>query len=138
MRCALAIGVALAGAACVASGRLEDSARAVAPAQPELAWRPAEPDDLAGLFESVSIEGEAASALWKVYYHFAADGSYTGAALVIGGAHPQFQTLSGSWSLSDGVLDLGQGEHLSARAASAHLELTSAGGVARLRRVELQ
>ena len=93
---------------------------------------------LAGLYESTSIEGDAAAALWKVYYHFAADGSYTGAALVIGATHPEFQTLAGTWSLAGGVLDLGQGEQLTARAADGYLELASSGGVAVLHRVALQ
>lgn len=138
MRRALGIALALACAACAGSSRLERSDRAVAPEQAQLDWLPAEPADLLGLFESVSIEGEAASALWKVYYHFAADGSYTGAALVIGGSHPEFQTLSGSWTLAHGILDLGQDERLSVRAAPDHLELESSGGIAILRRVELQ
>lgn len=138
MRRALVLALALAGAGCFANTRLDSAKRAVETAPAELVWRAATAADLRGLYESVAVEGEAASALWKVYYHFAEDGSYTGAALVIGGAHPEFQTLSGKWTLADGELDLGEGERLRAFAAADRLRLESATGVAVLRRVELQ
>src|SRR6185503_12081772 len=124
--------------ACLGSTVLESTERGIAATPAELAWRPARADDLRGLFESVSIEGEAASALWKVYYHFAADGSYSGAALVIGGSHPEFQTLSGSWTFEHELLQLGEEEPLQVFAAPEHLKLVSQGGVAILRQVALQ
>jgi hypothetical protein len=139
MKAGFGLAGALLAAACARGGALEPAARGVAPVVEEArTWRPAEARDLTGLFESRAIEGEAAGALWKVYYHFAVNGSYTGAALVIGGAQPEFQTLAGRWTLADGVLDLGQGERLAARVAGDELELESPGGRARLVRVALQ
>jgi hypothetical protein len=127
-------------AGCISSSVIESSGRAVDTALDDIRWRPAEPVDLDGLFESVSIEGEVAAALWKLSYCFtpdapgAARGEYTGAALVIGGPSPAFQTLSGRWQLENGELDLGEGERASASASDEHLRLESEGGVAVLRR----
>jgi hypothetical protein len=124
--------------ACISPSVLDSSGRAVATPRAEIAWRPAAPEDLRGLFESVSIEGEAAAALWKVEYVFDADGSYSGAALVLGGVHPEFQTLAGSWSLEGGLLDLGDGQTARAAAAGELLKLESDGGVVVLRREAVQ
>jgi hypothetical protein len=127
-----------AAPACITPSVLESSGRAVEVAPAELAWRPAVAEDLRGLWESVAIEGEAAASLWRVYYHFASDGTYTGAALVIGGAQPEFQTLSGSWTLADGVLDLGEGNTARASVAALELRLQTDGGTAILRQAAVQ
>ena len=134
----LASGWLLVAPACIAPSVVDSSGRAVAPTTSELAWRPARREDLRGLYESVSIEGEAAAALWKVYYVFAEDGSYSGAALVLGAASPEFQTLSGHWTLEGEILDLGEGQTARASAAGEHLKLESDGGVAILRRAAVQ
>jgi hypothetical protein len=134
----LAAGCALLASACIASSVVESSGRAVAPASVELDWRPARGEDLRGLFESVSIEGEAAASLWRVLYVFAEDGSYSGAALVLGAGNPEFQTLSGRWALVGDDLDLGDGQTVRASVAADHLKLESAGGIAILRRVAVQ
>jgi hypothetical protein len=128
----------LALTSCITPNVLDSNARAVEVPVQQLAWRAPTSDDLAGLFESVEITGEAASALAKVYYHFAADRSYSGAALVVGGAQPEFQTLSGTWTLAGDQLDLGDGEKITLAAAEDHLRLASSGGVAVLKRVALQ
>ncbi|MBL8863673.1 MAG: hypothetical protein JNK02_16910 [Planctomycetes bacterium] len=129
---------ALGAPACIAPSVVQSSGRAVALDSAPLEWRPATPDDVAGLFESASIEGEAAAALWRVWYAFAADGTYSGAALVLGETHPVFQTLSGSWTLSDGQLDLGDGQTAPVAAAEDHLRLEGDGGVVILRRCRVQ
>jgi hypothetical protein len=134
----LALALAACVPACIAPSVLDSSGRAVAAPSAPLVWRTALADDFDGLFESVRIEGEAAASLWKLYYHFARDGSYTGAALVIAGAQPEFQTLSGRWTIDAGRLDLGDGQAIEAQADGEHLRLSSEGGVAVLRRVEVE
>ena len=124
--------------ACIAPSVVASSGRAVEAAEAEPAWRAAQARDLDGLFESTAIEGEVSASLSRVWYHFAADGSYSGAALVVAGANPQFQTLSGSWSLADGVLDLGDGTSVRASVAGERLRLESEGGVALLARAAVR
>ncbi len=124
---------------CIAPSVLDDAQRlpeASAPAP--LEWRPAQADDPLGYWESTAVEGEAAAALRKLYYHFASDGSYTGAALVAGDSGLQFQTLDGRWTLTDGVLDLGDGATASLQAAPGWLRLGTEGGMLLLARVVLE
>lgn len=139
-RSALTAGLALAALtllpACLASTVVERDARSVAEAEPELDWRPAEAADLDGLYESVRLEGEAAAALWKLYYHFAPDGSYTGAALVFDGERAAFQTLSGTWSLAAGRLELDGTEGATAAVVGDRLRIENEAGTALLRRAE--
>lgn len=97
----------------------------------------AEAEDLNGLFESVSIEGEQAAVVWKIYYHFASDGTFTAAAPVIDGLQPAFQTLSGTWKLDEQGLDLGAGQPVRASWAPEQLKLESEGTVVILRRVAI-
>ncbi len=132
---ALALALIFALPACIVPSVLDEKQRSIEVAAEELAWLPARSEDLRGLFESVSIEGEAAAALWKIYYHFAPDGTFTAAALIVGGAQPQFQTLSGTWNISEQGLDLGTGEPVRALFAADRLRFELAGGVAILRRV---
>lgn len=137
LRPAAALALALFPA-CIAPSVVASSGRSVAVEQAEPAWRPAEASDLAGLFESTAIEGEVSASLSRVWYHFAADGTYSGAALVVAGENPLFQTLSGSWSLADGVLDLGDGTSVRASVAGERLRLESEGGVALLARAAVR
>lgn len=128
--------------ACVHAKVLSETERAVDARAPETLWRPAEPADLRGLFESVSIEGEAAAALWRIYYHFAEDGSYTGAALTLGGAQPEFQTLSGTWrldvsSVGGASLEFDGETRAKAEVAGDELRLETEGGVVVLRRAAI-
>jgi hypothetical protein len=132
MRSALLL--ALLAPACIAPSVVDSSGRAVESAAEELAWRDAQPRDFDGLFESTAIEGEAAAVIGRIYYHFSPAGSYTGAALVIGGAEPEFQTLSGRWTLGPDGLDLGDGVPVRASASEGHLRLASDGGVVTLQR----
>lgn len=137
MRALLLLALATAPS-CIAPSVIDSSGRAVPVEAAQLTWRPAQPADLAGLFESIAIEGEAAASISRIYYHFSADGHYTGAALVIGGPQPEFQTLSGTWTISDGQLDLGDGQSVAAEYAPEHLRLVSEGGVATLRRAAVE
>lgn len=125
---------ALCLAGCIAPSVVDSSGRAVADTSSELELRPATAAELEGLWQSTAIEGEAAASLACVLYFFSADGAYTGAALVVG-ERPAFQTLSGTWSLDQGRLDLGHGNVASARVAGDRLELASEGGSVSLRRV---
>jgi hypothetical protein len=136
-RTALIVGLALAPA-CVHAKVLAQNDRAVAPLAEERVWRPAEPADVHGLYESVSIEGEAAAALWRIYYHFADDGTYTGAALTLGGPQPEFQTLSGTWRLADATIEFDSATTARAAVAGDDLRLETEGGVVVLRRTAIQ
>ena len=134
-----ACAAVLALSGCIAPSVVESSGRAVADSKPALEWHPAAAADLAGPFESESIEGEAAGALLKLYYHFAPDGRYSGAALVVGDEGPAFQTLTGTFTLDDGSsIDLGDGALARISVAGERLRLESEGNVIVLRRVDLR
>ena len=121
--------------ACLASTVMPREERAAPAAAPLVEWRSAERADLLGYFEAETIEGEAAASLWKVYYHFAEDQSYTGAALVRPpDAPPQFQTLSGQWQLEAGGLVLDGADPVQALAGEGRLKLVAPGGSLLLRR----
>jgi hypothetical protein len=120
--------------ACLASTVVEQADRAVRSEEPRRDWRPAEAADIAGLYESVQLEGEAAAALWKLYYHFAPDGAYTGAALVFDGERAAFQTLTGTWSLAGGRLELDGVSGATAAVAGDELRIESEAGTASFRR----
>jgi hypothetical protein len=130
LRGAVALAALTLLPACLASTVVQHDARSVVQAEPTLDWRAAEAADLDGLYESVRLEGDAAAALWKLYYHFARDGSYTGAALVFDGECARFQTLSGTWSLVGGRLDLDGSSGASAAVAGDHLRISSEAGTA--------
>lgn len=135
--CALALLIGLSG--CLGGSTVvAPEARAVRQEAVEPDWRAASPEELQGLFESVRIEGEAAAALWRLSYWFAADGSYTGAALVFDGERAAFQTLSGAWSLQDGLLELDAGPPARASVADDSLRLESDAGLAVFRRVDIE
>ena len=139
MRVSLAPG-ALAAAllvlsACTASKPLDPKDRAAAPPPEAVAWHPATREDILGYFESERIAGEAAGALRRAFYAFAADGSYSGAALVQEGSHATFQVLSGRWTLTGQTLSLGEGSTpAKASAAPDRLRLESEGSTAYFRR----
>lgn len=131
------VALALSVTGACASTVVDAGARAVQVGEPRLDWRAAEAADLAGLYASERLEGEAAAALWKLYYHFAPEGLYTGAALVFDGERARFQTLSGSWSLAGGRLDLDGAAAGSAALAGDLLRIESEAGVAVFRRVPI-
>lgn len=137
MRVPLILALA-AGGSCIQPSSLGREARRVVAAPSEVAWRPARAEDLRGLYESISIEGEQATLLWKLYYYFAGDGTYTGAALVLGGPQPEFETLTGAWTLDERGLELGDGQAVRASAAEDLLRLEAEGGSAILRRVPIE
>lgn len=132
------IGALALACGCVHAKVLERDDRAVGARTSEKSWRPADPADVRGLYESVSIEGEAAAALWRIYYHFADDGTYSGAALTLGGARPEFQTLSGTWKLADGTIEFDSATRAEAEVAGEELRLETEGGVVVLRRAAIQ
>jgi hypothetical protein len=124
--------------ACIAPSVLDKEQRAVAEADAKVDWRPAEAADFDGLFESVRIEGEAAASLWRIEYCFSRNGSYTGAALVLTDGGPEFQTLTGTWSLDKGVLSLEGSDPAKALAAPGRLRFEAGGGSAEFRKVTLR
>lgn len=100
-----------------------------------LAWRPATPADLAGLYASVAITGEAALTLRRVDYWFGADGRFAAAALQDDGDEGlTFQVANGRWSLTGAGLVLGDQEPAECAAAPEHLRLSTAAGEIVLRR----
>lgn len=130
------LAVSLGLGACAGSTTIAAKDRAApAVADAPLAWHPARRDDVLGLLASERVTGEAAATLRRVWYVFEADGSYSGAALVLDGGHSVFQTLAGRWSLEDGVLRL---DATSARAAAepgGRVRFDSDGGSVVLARV---
>jgi hypothetical protein len=137
-RLVAALAVALLPA-CTSSKTLDAKERRVEPALETVAWSPATRDDVLGYFESERVTGDAASSVRKVYYSFAADGTYTGAALVQEGSRATFQTLSGRWTLASGSLTLGDdAPPAKAFASPGRLRIDSAGGAAFFRRGTLE
>ncbi len=130
--------LALGASSCITATVIDEHARASRIASTAAAWAPATSELLAGGWESETIEGEAAAVVLKIYYHFAADQTYTGAALVLGDANPEFQTLTGSWSLDSGQLRLNQDEPVTAAIDGDRLRLESAGENVVFRRVRFQ
>jgi hypothetical protein len=134
----VAVSLCATAAACITPSVVGSSGRAVAPASQESQWVPAQAFDLDGLWESVATEGARSPRCGRVCDVFSADGSYTGVALVLGGANPEFQTLSGRWKHQEAKLDLGDGQTVRADVPDEHLRLSSAGDVAILRRAAIQ
>jgi len=123
-------------AACIPSNVVAAEEREVAPAVETLAFTEPMPQVLSGLYESVSIDGDIAASMWKVYYHFAPGGDFSGAALVLVDGQPQFQTLSGRYRIGDDRISLGEdNEPALLAAAKDHLRITSSDGSIVLRRV---
>ncbi len=83
-------------AGCIAGNVVATKDRLVVP-NADLQWTPAPDLRLDGLYESIEIRGDAAVSLRKAYYLFAADGTYTAAALTEANGVPSFQTLNGTW-----------------------------------------
>lgn len=136
MRPAALLALPIALAACIPSNVVADADRAVTRPVAQLAWTEPVPAALAGLYESVDVRGEAAQAMQKVYYWFAASGDFTGAALVLVDGVPQFQTLVGRYRIAQDQLWLGaDSEPVTLRAARGHVRFTSPEGDLVLRRV---
>lgn len=134
VRVLLALTVALP-LGCIPSNVVADEQRAVMLKPDELAWAASAPASLSGLYESVRIEGEIASGMWRVYYHFATNGAFSGAALILDENGPAFQTLRGRYSLADGEIRLGEdAEPARLGTAPDHLRISTADGTIVLRR----
>lgn len=129
---ALALGLPIG---CIPSNVIAAEQRAVVSRPEEMAWTAELPASLSGLYESVRIDGEIAQAMWKVYYHFAPTGTFTGAALILDAGEPAFQTLSGRYALAEGTLRLGEdAEPAKLETAPDHLRVSTADGAIVLRR----
>jgi hypothetical protein len=118
---------------CYASNVVAPQDRAVLAAPAELPWQPATSAAVDGLFESVSIEGDVAGSLLRVWYWFGRDGRYAGAALVDNGEGPAFQTLNGLWQLDAQGFAL-DGAAATLESAPDHLRLRTPQGALILRR----
>jgi hypothetical protein len=115
-------------AGCASSEPVAPEARAVKPAAETADWKPAQTATLLGTWHSRLVEGEPAASLLGLYYHFSADGSYAGAALVAG-SPPAFQVQNGHWSLAAGRLTLDEGEEpATLEEAPGMLRLTTSQG----------
>lgn len=121
---------------CIASNLLDSNQRMLQPTPVEREWNPPSPTDVEGQFESVQITGEVAGSVLKIYYYFAPDGRFSGAALVVGASGPTFQVLEGRWTLSDGKLSLGpDSEPADLHKSGDALRLTTTDGCVVLKRV---
>ena len=116
-----AVSALLACASCIAPSVLEADQRALELSDPNVAWRPASVDDLPGTYISTEVSGQLAASLRKLVYLFQAEGTYTGAAL-IDGDPPRFQTISGTWTMTEGSLSLDGGP-------PAHVEVAPDGSL---------
>jgi hypothetical protein len=132
------LATALATTGCIAPSVVDSAGRAVALESGPIDWRAATADDVSGLWESTSIEGDAAASVLRIWYAFARGGDYSGAALVTGENGPVFQALGGRWTLAGEVIDLGGGQEAAVWAASGCLKLATDGGIVVLARVEMR
>jgi hypothetical protein len=134
---ALAAGAVLP-IGCIASNVLAPQQRLVAGDPEQLPWFAADAAAIDGLFESIDIRGDAAVSLRRIWYVFARDGTYTGAALAENDGTLAFQTLSGTWSLTaDGLVLDGQ-TAVACESAVGHLRLSAPNGVVVLKKGSLQ
>jgi hypothetical protein len=123
---------------CIASNVVAAGDRLVLPATADLQFEPAPGLPLQGLYESVEIRGDAALSLRKVYYLFAAGGTYTAAALTEVDGVPSFQTLNGTWQSTAAGLSLDERPPVLLEQAPLHLRITADNGVLVLRAASLQ
>lgn len=121
---------------CYASNVVAHSDRAVAIEVRELVWQPATAADLAGLFVSTQITGEAAFSMRRIWYWFEPDGHFSGAALVAEDETAAFRTLQGSWRLEPDGLVLDGAPAVRVEVAEGHLRFGTDQGVVVLRREE--
>jgi hypothetical protein len=135
---ALLATTALSTSACIAPSVVASSGRAVVVEESAIAWRAATAEDLIGFLRSERIEGDVAASLSRIDYYFAADGFYTGAALVLGGAHPEFQTLNGTWRLDAEGLVLDEGAPVECSANGERVRIATPDGTVVLRRGDLE
>jgi hypothetical protein len=134
----VALAACLLAAACIPSNVTPPTDRMMAPTEEALAFGPATAADLVGFHESVDITGDAAVSLRKVFYYFASDGAYTGAALVDDGERLSFQTLSGRWQLTPEGLVLDDEAPARCEAATGQVRIATATGALRLRRAKVE
>lgn len=128
--------LALLSAGCYVSSVVAEQDRAVAVDRADLEWRPGLAADVQGLFESVAIEGDAAFTLRRIWYWFAPEGRYAGAALVESEDGMSFQTVNGTWRLLPEGLVLDDVAPARLQAAPMHLRIETATGVLVLRRAD--
>lgn len=132
LTCLLSLG-------CYASNVVAVDDREVKEREVKVTWRPAVAADLPGFYATSKIEGELAGGVLKAYYLFGAE-TYSGAALVLTPAGPQFRVLeeSGSYVLGEQGLDLRDGSGpVAVDAALGKLRLRSKGSTLIFERVEL-
>lgn len=124
----------LAVGGCIASNVVAPEQRLVVDDPAQLEFAPADGQPLDGLYASIDLRGAAAAALRKIYYRFAADGTYTAAALSEVDGRYAFETLSGIWALAGDQLVLDDGDAVRLERAPQHLRITAPNGVLVLRR----
>ena len=123
---------------CIASNVVAPEQRFVVTDTTELKFTAAPGLLLDGLFESVEITGDAALSLRKVYYLFAADGTYTAAALAEVDGKAAFQTLQGTWNSTAAGLSLDGADPVQLEQAQNHVRITAPTGALVLRKGSLQ
>lgn len=134
----LMLGATTMMVSCIASSLINSNQRMLQLETTDREWSPPSPTDIAGQFESTEITGEAAGSVLRIYYYFASNGRFTGAALLVGTLGPTFQVLEGRWSLSKGKLSLGpDSDPATVHKSGDLLRLTTSGGRVVLKRVTL-
>ena len=123
---------------CIASNVVAVEDRSVRLREDTVAWQPAKPGSVPGLYASSRIEGPIAASILKLYYLLEASGEFTGAAL-LSTSPPRFEVLNGEWSFAAGRLQLGpQSAPARLEEAEGMLRLTGAKGSVVLYREEIR
>lgn len=129
-------------AGCYPSNVLDTSLRAVEIEAPDVDdWAPVARDQFPGTYASESIFGDAAASLLDVRYVFRDNGTYSGAALVVGESGLEYQTLTGTWSISDSGSTLVLDDRAPGFSLGMHenrIRVASDAGTVILERIELR
>ena len=136
-RCPLAWFAVLCLPSCIPSNVIAAKDREVVIDWEHVSWVPADVRAIAGLYASVTLTGDLAAGIRKVYYWFEPDGRFTGAALMQREGEAGFEVLRGTWTLEGGRLRLGDDvEPAAAEMAPDLLRLSGDSGTVVLRREE--
>lgn len=104
-------------------------------------WAPVDRESFPGTYAADSIFGDAAANLLDVRYVFRDNGSYSGAALVVGDEGLEYQTLTGSWVIGDSGSSLLLDDRTPGLSLGMHedrIRIASAAGTVILERIELR
>ena len=101
----LGLGLCLGLGSCFPSNILKLKQRSIIQPSAEIDWRPANLQEIPGLYTSTEINGPMANVLRRIVYLFDDDGTYTASALFYG-PPAEFQVLRGTWTLEGALIKL--------------------------------